>query len=141
MKHLPWVLLALVLAYPLFAQGTLTKVSTFRGPIQVEGIPTPAQMMRVVGGTPFTVPAGKLFVATGVRRMANLPAPDSSNQQWWMEVKFNSQIVVVFNGRWQQGPNGAGGDGDDKNIQPGLTAPEGTLVETYGVLLGYLVDA
>ena len=34
--------------------------------IQTEGVPTPNQMMRVVEGTPFTVPGGKVFVLTGL---------------------------------------------------------------------------
>ena len=38
-KHLPWLLLAAVLAYPLLAQGTVGSVSLLRGPLKVYGIP------------------------------------------------------------------------------------------------------
>ena len=42
MKHLPWLVLAAVLAYPLLAQTTgVGKHSTLRGPLKVYGIPHP----------------------------------------------------------------------------------------------------
>ena len=39
---------------------------TIDGPVQVEGIPAPNQIMRVVEGTPLTVPVGKIFVAVSL---------------------------------------------------------------------------
>jgi len=39
---------------------------TINGPVQIEGIPTPSQMVRVVEGMAFTVPHGKVLVVTGL---------------------------------------------------------------------------
>ena len=74
MKHLPWVLLALVLAYPLFAQGhgprALIHASLVKSvPIDVHilGQPHPRDYVRVEVLKPYTVPAGRFLVVTGVR--------------------------------------------------------------------------
>ena len=72
MKHLPWILLALVLAYPLLALGTLTKQSTLRGPVKVFGIPHPDEWIdiesNVVGqpATNYTVPDGHRLTLVAV---------------------------------------------------------------------------
>ncbi len=72
MKHLPWILLALVLAYPLLAQGTLTKQSSLRGPVKVFGIPHPDEWIDIesnVVGQPaatYTVPDGHRLTLVGV---------------------------------------------------------------------------
>ena len=64
MKHLPWLLLAAVLAYPLLAQGTVGSVSLLRGPLKVYGIAHPDEWIdfesNVLGqpATTYTGPDG-----------------------------------------------------------------------------------
>ena len=64
MKHLPWLLLAVVLVYPLFAQGTVGKVSLLSGPLKVYGIPHPDEWIDFESNeagqpaTTYTVPDG-----------------------------------------------------------------------------------
>ena len=47
MKHLPWLLLAAVLAYPLLAQSSLGRVSNLRGPVKVLGIAAPDEWVDI----------------------------------------------------------------------------------------------
>ena len=101
------------------------------GPIQVEGIPTPGQMVRVEFNAPLVVPVGKLFVATGAG-----------------DIGGNSSIVILFDGvyvyrHWIH--NGPGIDAFNSTvIPPGLVAAEGTTVsiqDSGGIIFGYLADA
>ena len=72
MKHLPWILLGLVLAYPLFAQGTLTKLGTFNGPVKIWGQPAASDWVDITSGpeggspTQYVVPMGKVLTMTGI---------------------------------------------------------------------------
>ena len=59
-------ILGLVLLATSASQAHPTTFPANPFPVTVEGIPTPQQMMRVVEGQPFTVPAGKVFVLTGL---------------------------------------------------------------------------
>ncbi len=106
----------------------------FPGTIQVEGIPTPQQMMRVAEGQPFTVPTGKLFVVTGLG-MAQVVAGYGAH------LRFDGQPVVSF--YW------SGEVATFVPIPPGFVATAGTVVSadsasgsgTNAVATGYLVDA
>jgi hypothetical protein len=108
---------------------------TISGKIQVAGIPTPQQMMRVVEGSPFTVPANMLFVVTGT-------AVDAWNTNSGHQTLFNG--TVVLNSRIH---NGVGtGALSVMPIPPGLVAPAGTSIDCAagagkGIVLGYLADA
>lgn len=72
MKYLPWALLALVLAYPLFAQGTLGRRSMLNGPVKIWGQPAASDWVEIESGalgqpgTQYVVPAGKVFTMTGI---------------------------------------------------------------------------
>lgn len=86
MKHLPWLLLAAVLVYPLFAQGTLTSVSFLGQPLKILGQPAASEWIDIesneVGqpATTYTVPDGhrltlKVMVVT-------LPFVNGPNDDW-----------------------------------------------------------
>ena len=115
-------------ASPLTALGL--KISE---PIQVEGIPTPQQMMRVVEGTPFIVPAGKRFVVTGL-------GSTTTNTDIRITISFNTTPVwhwMVKEADVQATPL----------VPTGLVAAEGETVEVVdnhvsgqAVVLGYLAD-
>src|SRR5262249_5193403 len=103
------------------------------GPIQVSGIPTPQQMMRIHENQPFTVPPGKLFVATGLGQ-AQLITGYAAN------LRFAGQVIVTYNFSSGLSPLGS--------LPPGIVASGGTVVSTdtpgggaTAVALGYLVDA
>lgn len=106
----------------------------FPGPIQVEGIPTPQQMMRIVEGQPFTVPPGKLFVVTGLG-LAQLTTGFGAN------LRIDGQAILTYH--WSSGVSPFG------DVPPGLVASAGSVVSTdtttpggvHAVVLGYLADA
>ncbi len=101
------------------------------GPVTVRGIPTPQQMLRIEENTNYTVPAGKIFVATGIARI--------NGDQDFGYISFDGQVVARFPVPME--------------IPAGLTAPAGTVVNVVCtafatctvppvmVLLGYLDDA
>ena len=71
MKHLPWLLLAAVLAYPLFAQGTLGSVSLLRQPLKILGQPALSEWVDIPlddGNLQYIVPAGKALMMYGTTR-------------------------------------------------------------------------
>jgi len=104
------------------------------GPVYVAGIPTPQQMMMVVEGQPFTIPAGKLFVVTGLG-LANLVTGFGAN------LRFDDKVILTYPWSSSTPPFG--------DIPPGIVAPGGTVVSaetttpggTNARVLGYLVDA
>ena len=67
MKHLPWLLLAAVLVYPLLAQGTVGSVSLLRQPLKIFGQPAASDWIDIesgtLGGQPtqFVVPPGQVL--------------------------------------------------------------------------------
>jgi len=109
------------------------------GPIQVEGIPTPSQMMRVVEGTSYSVPSGKVFVATGLGRAGN----DNSDKA---TLRIDGVPVA------QSLPAiGSSNDMNDsttiRSLPPGMAAKAGQSVSVEtdsssggGIVLGYLAD-
>src|SRR5262245_8456641 len=59
--------LVLLATGALRASVPIQEISTLpRGPVRVAGIPDPRDMIVVTDNTPLVVPAGKLFVATGL---------------------------------------------------------------------------
>ena len=106
---------------------------TIDGPVQIEGVPTPSQMMRIVEGSPFTVPPGKVFVVTGTAFSSGAFGPSDVN------VLFDGVSVLNVDGNTGSPTGGASA------IPPGVVASEGTVVSVSsvgtGVLLGYLADA
>ena len=71
MKHLPWLLLAAVLAYPLFAQGTLRSVSFLGQPLKIFGQPALSEWLDIPldnGNLNYMVPAGKGLMMYGTTR-------------------------------------------------------------------------
>ncbi len=94
------------------------------GSFQIRGVPTPSQMVYVVGG-PYVVPTGKTLVVTGLTGSAIL--------------SFNGQQVMSLNDAFGNGITA---------IPPGVAAPQGTNVElavptgflNIPVLTGYLDD-
>lgn len=63
----PWALLAIVLAYPLFAQGSMTKTRLSGGPVKILGQPAASEWSDSDSGqdgqpeTQFSVPPGKVL--------------------------------------------------------------------------------
>lgn len=107
--------------------------------IKVKGIPAPEDMVRIIEGSPFVVPEGRVFVATGVG-VDHEVAPGRA------EIRFDG--VSVFYRQWRNIFGGANGFASESSVPPGLVAPPGTVVTvdnslgaTYkAILLGYLAD-
>ena len=112
---------------------------TIDGPVQIEGIPTPQQMMRVQEGAAFDVPEGKLFVVTGLGSY-------SAENDLRVAVRFGSQTVLAAT---ISQASGAGGGPAVVSVPPGMVAgPEENVQATtlqgsgsFAVVLGYLADA
>ena len=107
--------------------------------IQIEGVPTPNQMMRVVEGVPFTVPEGKLFVVAEAASRGS--GTDSTNRKDSF-IEFDGEVVYAV--------RLSTGDGYPSHPVVGLVAPAGTVVSVreendlgtdQGLVLGYLADA
>ncbi len=126
------------------AAQTASQISIIlRRPVVVEGVPTPDQMMRIEEGSPVTIAADQLFIATGlgVRNYSNTSTISVSahfNGGMVMEahpiVNSNNSIPIT------------GGGSSVVPIPPGLKAGPGTMISVdcddgVGVLLGYLADA
>ena len=100
-------------------------------------------MMRVMGGTPFTVPQGKLFVVTGLGSTTTL----SVLTELSVSVEFDGVPVVSALIIAGDGNNLTGGGPAIPSVPPGIVANEGTVVSVSmnfvdpGVVLGYLADA
>ncbi|MEM7310741.1 MAG: hypothetical protein AAF682_28970 [Planctomycetota bacterium] len=116
---------------------------TITGPVQIDGIPTAQQMTRIVEGTPFPVPPGKLLVCTGLG--SNVPGTNDELRDLF--VAFDGEDVLSARTLQQSTyPSITGGGPSIASIPPGLVAPEGTVVEVSdnvgtAILLGYLADA
>lgn len=117
------------------------------GPVRIEGHPTPQQMQRVVEGAPFVVPAGKLFVVTGLGSNGHDFAPGPGPNKH-VRVSFNGiSVLEAMIYEWQGGGSYAGGGPTIPPVPAGLTAPAGVTITATddsvdaGVVLGYLVDA
>lgn len=113
------------------------------GPVTVRGVPTPDQMVRVVEGSPLTVPADKVLVVTGVGSTANTPI----NNTLAIQILFDGQVVLGAQVKVTDA-NGVSGAGPAiPSVPPGLKAGAGQQVAVQddgpflGVLLGYLADA
>lgn len=94
----------------------------------VDGIPTPEQMMRVVEGSPFVVPAGKRFAVTGI---GTKHGEVTTQVRVDGAVKLHCRIDNVTSYVYP--------------IAPGITVPAGSTVSVHGntgeavsVLLGFL---
>lgn len=128
---------------------------TILGPIQVDGIPTPGQMVAVyesgasipvsghVAVGSFVVPSGKLLVITGVGSTGEANSTTKMTQ-----VLFDGSVAVAgLLYKWQGGGSYAGGGPAVPEVPPGLVATEGTTITVvdassdFGVAFGYLADA
>ena len=97
----------------------------------VKGIPTPAQMIRVVSDIPMSVPAGKRFVATGLGTThGELTSEVLIDGQLLLKARLDNMYGYVI------------------PIPPGMAARAGSIVKVKdnvtpsdAVLLGYLADA
>ena len=91
--------------------------------------PHPRDFVRVVGGTPFVVPPGRVLV---VRSLASsTPASTQYNYIWITGI--NTYVGKLLYG-------------DHHDVHPGVMAVSGDSVTVYrngfdGLALGYLVDA
>ena len=113
--------------------------------IQTEGVTTPNQMMRVTEGTPFTVPAGKLFVVTGLAH--NDGQLSGGGEVATVTVRFGG--VAVLAADIQHLTTNRDGAATIASVPPGLVAPAGTEIVadldadgagSLGVILGYLAS-
>jgi len=97
----------------------------------VRGLPRPTEMMRIVKGTPLTVPAGKRFVVTGL---------GTTQSERTADIQIDGHLALR-----------ARLDNTTGYVVPvpaGITATEGKTIEVLdnnptgaAVLLGYLTDA
>jgi hypothetical protein len=83
--------------------------------VRVEYMPHPRDMVQIRGGTPFTVPAGKLFVLTGI---GNTEGGAGSSQIIGLLVNGQREVVTNSNSVPSVVP-----------IPVGLTATSGSVVE------------
>ncbi len=98
------------------------------GPVTVRGIPTPNQMVRVVEGVPFVVPAQKVFVVTGLGSNGHLFAPGPAPNKH-VRVSFDGvSVLEAMILEWQGGGSYSGGGPAISEVPPGLVAPAGTTV-------------
>jgi hypothetical protein len=129
------------------AQAAGTVKLVLSGPVEIAGYPRAQDMRRIVEGTPFVVPAGKLFVVTGMgsngHNFAPGPAPNKH-----VRVSFDGvSVLEAMILEWQGGGSYSGGGPSIPEVPPGLTAPAGTTITAtddavdLGIVLGYLVNA
>ncbi|GJM22523.1 MAG: hypothetical protein DHS20C15_24380 [Planctomycetota bacterium] len=114
------------------------------GHATIAGIPAPSQMHRVVEGSPFTVPAGKLFVVTGLGSTGyTLQATSSKRVQAFVN---GTPALAALMTDWAGGGSYAGGGPAIPAVPPGFVVAEGETVSVEdpsidaGVVLGYLAD-
>ncbi len=139
MQHAKTFALCVAIAIAAYLVGASTMEA--RGPanpnfilhVQVEGIPSPQQMMRVVEGTPFTVPDRKVFVVTGV----GSPNNDAEDVRLYIDG-----LQVLQSAHTTSGENGTT---TLRPVPAGLAVLEGETVSVDGggqstaIILGYLV--
>ncbi|MEM7305331.1 MAG: hypothetical protein AAF682_01610 [Planctomycetota bacterium] len=105
---------------------------TLDGPVQIQGIPAPSQMVRLDEGSVLDVPPGQIFVATGT---GTIGATTGINT---VDVLFDGNVV------FQTNTDVADGAGNTVAIPAGVSAGAGVAVQVngsgQGVLLGYLAD-
>ena len=97
-------------------------------PVKIQGVPTADQMVRIPEGSPFVVPAGKAFVATGLGRSTG------SGTLVWIRI---DGLPVWFGSITSNAET-------THSVPPGIVAAAGSTVEASGkaaMVLGYLVDA
>lgn len=110
---------------------------TISGPVEVAGVPTPQQMMRIVEGQPFVVPNGKIFVATGI-------GADQILFSGKFDLRIHSTIVAEA-----ELPRGSVPSASILPVPPGIAAHAADTVDVVepnatgvvGIALGYLADA
>lgn len=107
--------------------------------VRIEYGPLAKDMVRVVEGTPFIVPAGKIFVCTGL-------GVTSIGDNTSVRARFNDVDVLEHRpSRASGGTNSRGFGPSIGAVPPGLSAPAGTSVsafsnESTGVVLGYVAN-
>lgn len=129
------------------AQAAGTVKLLLSGPVEIANYPKPQNMRRIVEGTPFVVPSGKLFVVTGLGSNGHNFAPGPGPNKH-VRVSFDgTSVLEAMILEWQAGGSYSGGGPTIPEVPPGLTAPAGTSITAtddavdLGVVLGYLVDA
>lgn len=148
MKHLPWILLAIVLAVPLFAQGRgpfrlihASLVESVPIDVRVPGQPRAKDIVRIVEGLPYVVPSGRMLVITAIGTRHNVVE----------SVILSIDGVEEVSRKYWLWSGGAGVDASLLDLPaPGLVAGPGqTVVVTGGIVAqgddarawGYLEDA
>ena len=129
--HLPSVLVALAIAALVVitsSQSAVRPTLAFPVGAQVEYRPHPRDMVQIKEGTTYTVPAGKLFVLTGL---------GSRN----LIGGTFTQITLMVNGAHEVSSFGPYYGNGSANLEggssvvatpPGFTAPAGALIEVIG---------
>ena len=117
--------------------------------IRVKGIPTHEDFVVIESETPFTVPAGKVFIPTGVVR-SHIVNPTAWLDADNVMISFDGVVyaAVTLSGH-RTSSDGAYSDDNSVDLPLGLHAPTGVAVNLTGGndgpsafrLLGYLEEA
>lgn len=137
--HLPSAIAgASILGLVLLATGAQKPLihkwpTTVEHVVTVKGIPPPEKTIRITEAEPYTVPADKLFVVTGLGK-----SEFSGTSPGSVILKFDGEAV------WKATYGGIDGDVEPyASVPPGLVAYSGSVVSTStnnGVILGYLIE-
>lgn len=91
---------------------------TITNAIEVKGVPVPENMVQIKEGTPYVVPAGRMFVVTA------LGSSYGAAQQGWLNVNGQTELLVNLNGNIPSGNIIA--------VPTGLSIPGGATISVHG---------
>lgn len=111
--------LALGLVLGGIALLSMSQAIVATSPLRIEYAPHPRDMLTIKGGTPYTVPTGKIFVVTA---LGNIDGSSGSSQIIGLMVNGQRELVTSSNAITSMA-----------SIPTGLTAPSGATVELVEV--------
>ena len=103
----------------LLSMGQVNPMSTRT--LNVQYVPHPRDMVQIYGGTPYTVPTGRLFVLTG---LGNYAGTTGTPQTVGLLVNGQREVTVAAA---ESGPS-------VKDVPVGFTASAGSIVEVVEVI-------
>jgi hypothetical protein len=130
----PLVLAAVVgsaLTFAVIGLMSMTQVLPAGQHVIVSYGPSPRDMVQIRDGTPYVVPAGRLFVLTGLGTNTNAGYQGGS----FATLSLNGQQEVVGQASSDGGSYGAIGIGSIASVSPvppGFTAPAGSTIAVSG---------
>lgn len=81
-----------VISFVSMGQATTITPSVFGSTVRVEYLPHPSDMVQIRGGTPYTVPPGKIFVLTG---LGNYAGSSGTAQTVGLLVNGQREVTVA----------------------------------------------